>query len=167
MIVSKLRAELLTAIPDPTSPPRYPIIEALPYLTAVIQEGLRLHPAGTLRLTRVAPLEDLVYTDPFDGKKWRIPAGTPISMTAKLLHQKKDIWGEDSNDYRPERWLGKEGKGLGRYLMSFGKGTRNCLGYTYPCTPSTNIKRMLAKLPGFAQYQLSLPRAVSGSLRDI
>lgn len=157
----------MTAIPDPTSPPRYPTIEALPYLTAVIQEGLRLHPAGTLRLTRVAPLEDLIYTDPSNGKKWRIPAGTPISMTAKLLHQMKDIWGEDANEYRPERWLGEEGKGLGRYLMSFGKGTRSCLGYVYPCTSSfTDLKMILAELPGFAQYQLSLPRAVFSSLWD-
>ncbi|KAL8795788.1 MAG: hypothetical protein Q9195_001840 [Heterodermia aff. obscurata] len=155
-ILGKLRAELLTAIPDPTSPPRYPTIEALPYLTAVIQEGLRLHPAGTLRMTRVAPLEDLIYIDRFNGKKWRIPAGTPISMTAKLLHQIKGIWGEDANDYRPERWLGEEGKGLGRYLMTFGKGTRSCLGYTYSSTSSlTDVKRVLADIPGLRSINLA------------
>ena len=79
-------------------------------------------------MTRVAPLEDLTYTDPSSGKVWKIPAGTPISMTAKLLQELRHIWGEDANEYRPERWLGEKGKRLQKYLMSFGRGTRICLG---------------------------------------
>ena len=127
-VLAKLRAELLVAIPDPASPPPYPTIEALPYLTAVVQEGLRLHPAGSLRMQRIAPTEDLVYTDPSTGKTWLIPAGTTVSMTAKLLHQLEDVWGKDHNEYRPERWLGENGRRLGKHLMTFSKGSRICLG---------------------------------------
>ena len=80
-------------------------------------------------MQRVSPVEDLVYTNLSNGRTWNIPAGTPVSMTAKLIHTSEDVWGEDANEFRPERWLSEEGKGLGRWLLSFSKGSRMCLGY--------------------------------------
>ena len=50
-------------------------IEALPYLTAVIQEGIRLHPGASVRQDRVAPDESLLYEDARGGKKYVIPKG--------------------------------------------------------------------------------------------
>lgn len=38
-LLSKLRAEILTVFPDPSSPPSLTTLEKLPYLTAVGQEG--------------------------------------------------------------------------------------------------------------------------------
>lgn len=33
-----------------------------------------------------------------------VPAGTKIEFHASALHRRKDLWGEDAEDYRPERW---------------------------------------------------------------
>ncbi|KAI5922014.1 trichodiene oxygenase [Camillea tinctor] len=52
-------------------------LEQLPYLTAVIMEGLRLSPSVASRLARVAPDRDLFYD------KWCIPKGTPVEMSKK------------------------------------------------------------------------------------
>lgn len=74
-ILKKLRSELVAAIPDPYNMPSLAQIEALPYLSAVIQEGIRMHPGASIRQDRVAPDEDLVYEDSNSGKKWIIEKG--------------------------------------------------------------------------------------------
>jgi cytochrome P450 len=74
-ILKKLKAELAEAIPDVEALPESTRIEALPYLTAVVQEGIRLHPGATLRQERVATDEDLFYEDAKSGKKYVIARG--------------------------------------------------------------------------------------------
>jgi cytochrome P450 len=73
--LKKLKIELAEAIPDVGTLPESTRIEALPYLTAVIQEGIRLHPGASLRQERVAPDEDLLYEDAKSGKKYLIGKG--------------------------------------------------------------------------------------------
>lgn len=48
-------------------------------------------------------------------------------MTAILTHQNEELFPEP-RVFRPERWLGPEGKRLDRYLVTFNRGTRSCLG---------------------------------------
>jgi len=78
-ILKKLRSELVAAIPDPYNMPPLVQIEALPYLSAVIQEGIRMHPGASIRQDRVAPDEDLVYEDQRSGKKWIIEKGVSLN----------------------------------------------------------------------------------------
>lgn len=59
------------------------------------------------------------------GKEWVVPPGTPTSMNIMLLHHDENIY-PDSYTFRPERWL--EDPRLDKYLYSFGKGTRQCVG---------------------------------------
>lgn len=74
-ILKRLKAELVEAMPDTEAMPESARLEALPYLTAVIQEGIRLHPGASIRQERVAPDEDLLYEDPKSGKKYLITKG--------------------------------------------------------------------------------------------
>ncbi|KAF2141599.1 uncharacterized protein K452DRAFT_318586 [Aplosporella prunicola CBS 121167] len=122
-ILTQLKRELETAIPDPSQPLNLVVLEQLPFLTGVVQEGVRLSHAISHRLHRICPDETLHYND---GKKeWLIPAGTPLSMTSNLVHHDKRIF-PDSHAFKPERWI--ENPRLDRYLVSFGKGGRACLG---------------------------------------
>ncbi|KAL8835044.1 MAG: hypothetical protein Q9170_003472 [Blastenia crenularia] len=122
-ILARLRRELMTAMPDPDLLPTGAQVEHLPYLTAIVQEGIRLHPGATLRMTRVAPDEHLYFSTA--EKDWVIPRGTPMAMSARLLQRRPDLF-PDPDAFRPERWLGNPR--LDRYLISFSKGTRACLG---------------------------------------
>ena len=122
--LSRLKKELAEAIPDLTNPPTCQQVENLPYLSSVIQEILRLHPATVLRSARVSPDKSLHYDDG-SNSTWIIPAGIPVSMTASLIHTNPDIFPEP-NEFRPERWL--ENPRLDRYLFTFSKGSRICLG---------------------------------------
>jgi cytochrome P450 len=124
-IFAKLRAELKEALPTTTTPLSCQKLERLPYLTACIQEGLRLAYAVTSRNPRISPDKVTKY------KNWTIPAGIPVSMTVVDVNHDEDVF-PDSHSYMPERWLKnpktKNGQSLGRYSVPFGKGARSCLG---------------------------------------
>ncbi|TVY14448.1 Cyrochrome P450 monooxygenase [Lachnellula arida] len=122
-ILERLREELGDAIPDPDKAVPVEKIEQLPYLTACIQEGLRLSYGLSTRLPRVSPVDVMVFND---GKKdWHIPPGTPTSMTSYLIHHNESIF-PNSHEYNPQRWI--DNPRLDKYLVSFSKGTRQCVG---------------------------------------
>lgn len=125
-----LKDELRAAIPNPDEIDHLSLstIEALPYLTAVIKEGLRLSYGVSGRLQRIDPDNTLLFTDKNTGKQWQIPAGTPVSSISVLIHQDESIF-PNSEEFVPERWLdGKKRPGLEKYLVSLGAGSRMCLG---------------------------------------
>lgn len=117
----RLHDELVAAIPDLQRFPSLTKLEQLPYLTAVIQEGLRLCDPVTHRIGRQFPDQPLQCRGIF------IPANTTVGMTAMLTHLNDTIFPEP-RVFRPERWLGPDGKRLERYLVPFNRGTRSCLG---------------------------------------
>ena len=121
--LDRLRSELRDKQPNSGTRLSWTELEKLPYMTAVIKEGLRLHHGLTARNPRVAPNEDLRY------KQWVIPAGTPVSSIQALIHLNPEIFPEP-RAFLPERWLldgGKSSKST-RYMFSFGRGSRSCLG---------------------------------------
>ncbi|KAF7930612.1 uncharacterized protein EAE98_005012 [Botrytis deweyae] len=120
-ITQRLHEELKSAIPDPSKSLSLSELEKLPYLTAVIQEGLRLADPVTHRIGRQFPDKAFIC----HGKT--IPAGTIVNMTALLTHQNDKIFPEPMV-FKPERWLGNQNKKLERYLVPFNRGTRSCLG---------------------------------------
>ncbi|KAL3459125.1 putative benzoate 4-monooxygenase cytochrome P450 [Aspergillus heterothallicus] len=100
LIRQKLHAELLSAIPDPTNPPPNLLatLEKLPYLTAVIHEGLRLSEPVTNRLPRIFPDKTLAYA------LYALPPGTIVSMTGSLTHSDPTIFPEPYT-FNPDRRL--------------------------------------------------------------
>ncbi|KAK0102780.1 hypothetical protein ONS95_006377 [Cadophora gregata] len=104
-------------------------LEKLPYLSAVIMEGLRLSFGVCTRLPRIATGETLVLRDGGgDGgreKVWRIPPWTPVSMSAGIQHLDPRIF-PSPLEFQPSRWLNN--KSLEKYLVSFSKGSRQCVG---------------------------------------
>ncbi|KAI0538391.1 cytochrome P450 family protein [Xylaria digitata] len=122
-IRARLRAEILTVMPDPRKPVKFQELEQLPYFTAVLKESLRLGYGATLRSARAAPDRVLQYKD------WTIPPGTPVSITISHMHHNPDVF-HDPMRFDPERWLGDPEKRhrLERSFVPFSRGTRNCLG---------------------------------------
>ena len=97
-------------------------VEQLPYLSAVVSEGLRISTPVSSRLPRISPDSAIVF------REWTIPPGTPVSMTSRMMHENPRIFPEP-HEFRPDRWLQKNSKErLDRYLAPFSKGTRGCLG---------------------------------------
>lgn len=127
-ILRELRAELASAkLASSTIDGEMQIktLEQLPYLTAVIMEGLRLSPAIGSRMARISPDRDIIYGD------WRIPAGTPVGMTTILMHTDESLYPAPLR-FNPDRWMDLEArKTLEKTYAPFAKGTRICLGMQY------------------------------------
>lgn len=117
----KLFQELKTVIPRRGDRPRLHDVEKLPYLTAIIQESLRISQPVTHRMCRAFPDKALTYNG------ITIPPGTAIHSTTLLIHENGQLF-PDPQAFKPERWLGEEGQELQRYLVPFARGTRACLG---------------------------------------
>ena len=63
-----------------------------------------------------------------DGKY--VPEGTEVTCNPWLVHRDRTVFGEDAEEFNPERWLESEErtKILTKYSATFGYGSRACLG---------------------------------------
>ena len=121
-LLAKLQDELTTAIPDANSIPPWTTLESLPYLTAIIQESLRMSVGVMSRLPRKNTREDMRY------KHWIIPKNSYVGMSNRFTNYNADVF-PDPFSFSPDRWLqGEESKRLDKYMVSFSKGSRRCIG---------------------------------------
>ena len=123
-LLSRLKDELASAMPDPNQLPVASKLDGLSLLNGIIQETLRLYPGATHRQDRVCPDEDLIYQSA-NGPQYVIPKGTAIGMTAPIINRHPDIY-DRPNDFIPERYI--KNPELRKYNMSFSKGGRQCIG---------------------------------------
>ncbi|KAL8912792.1 MAG: hypothetical protein Q9171_002250 [Xanthocarpia ochracea] len=124
-VFQRLREELINAIPDPENPPSWDELGRLPYLSACIEEALRLAYGTSQRLPRCCPAIAIPYKD------WVIPQGAIVSMDNYAVSHDPAIF-PGHTIYNPSRWLNDpkvpSGKQLSRYMVAFGRGTRSCVG---------------------------------------
>lgn len=132
MLLSRLRTELEQAVADPTKLPTWNVLEKLPYLSAVIQEGLRLSYGVSGRSAREPTKENLIYRGEFNKKPVEcvLPKGYAVGMSSAITHHDENVF-PDSHAFIPERWLDENNqrrKDLERGMLAFSKGSRACLG---------------------------------------
>ncbi|KAJ5137071.1 hypothetical protein N7448_005625 [Penicillium atrosanguineum] len=92
---------------------------------ATVKEALRVGMAVPGRLPRVVP-DSLMEPFMVDGKV--VPPGTTVSISTYTMHTDTSIWGPDAREFRPDRWIGPQSKGLDQYFCTFSKGSRMCIG---------------------------------------
>lgn len=80
--------------------PAWSEVRDLPYLDACINEGVRLHPPFCLPLERVVPEEGVNISGHFFAR------GTVVGMSPWVANRHRPTFGDDADDWRPERWLG-------------------------------------------------------------
>ncbi|KAI0802142.1 cytochrome P450 [Xylaria sp. FL0064] len=98
---------------------------SLEYMQAVVQEGLRLMVPINFGFAKRVPESG----DTICGKY--IPGGTDVYPNYRCLMRRQDVFGEDADLFRPERWLG--GGPNVAYMskvvdLAFGGGRFTCLG---------------------------------------
>jgi cytochrome P450 len=98
----------------------------MPYLQAVIREGLRIWPPVVGLSSKEVPKGGDIINGIF------IPGGTNIGFAAFGVFRNKELWGDDANHFRPERWLTEDKARLKEmdavWELVFGYGRWQCLG---------------------------------------
>ncbi|MEA5625450.1 cytochrome P450 [Nostoc sp. UHCC 0251] len=137
LVREKLLQELDTLgdFPDPMS------IYRLPYLTAVCNETLRIHPVLMFSLPRVVqePVELLGHP---------LQPGTLLLPSIYLVHQREDLYPQPKQ-FKPERFV--ESKFSHYEFLPFGGGVRRCIGEALALF---QMKLVLATV--LSRYQLAL-----------
>ncbi|KAF5027084.1 hypothetical protein F66182_796 [Fusarium sp. NRRL 66182] len=94
---------------------------SLPYLNAVILEGMRMYPPLPFPLPRVVPEGGDIVDGHF------IPGGTIVSTNPFAASMSPDNF-KDPWTFSPERWLNSAGDDNLEASQPFSLGTRGCLG---------------------------------------
>lgn len=112
-IYAKLRRELdeATAAGKLSEMPQWNEVQALPYFQACLKEAMRIRPAVGLNITRLVPPEGAEVEDQF------LPSGTRIALNGWVLHRNKEIFGNDPEIFRPERWLEGDAKTMEKFMF--------------------------------------------------
>ncbi|PLB47344.1 cytochrome P450 monooxygenase [Aspergillus steynii IBT 23096] len=97
--------------------------DELPYLDAVIKEGLRLFAPIPMSLPRYVPLNGRTIAG------YTLPAGEIVSCQAYSVHRLNEGVFPHAEEYWPERWLEQEGElERNRLFFAFAAGGRGCIG---------------------------------------
>jgi cytochrome P450 len=114
-VQEKIIAEILTQFDSP--------IDELPYLEAVIKEGLRCFPPIPMSQPRVVPARGTIING------YSIPGGTIVSCQAWSAHRLNSAVFPDGDEFRPDRWLeNSTTPEMNRLFFSFSVGGRACTG---------------------------------------
>ncbi|KUI63769.1 Pisatin demethylase [Cytospora mali] len=109
-----------------SNPISYEEAKSIPYLRAVVYEGMRMRPGTTGAFSKIVPPQGETVQGLY------IPGGTVIAMNIPSLLRSSEIFGPDAGLFRPERWLeatDKKRNEMEREVeMMFGSGRWMCAG---------------------------------------
>ncbi|KAK7007808.1 cytochrome P450 [Favolaschia claudopus] len=152
-VQNKLREELLSVLTDN---PTLDDLNALPYLECVVRESLRVH-SPVLFNKRVAVRDDVVpLGKPFIGKDGKerdcisIRKGQTFHIPMLAVNTDKSVWGEDADEFKPERWDNLPAAvsgvpGVWGNILTFFAGPHNCIGFRFSIAETKAILFVLLR----------------------
>ena len=140
-IQERLRAEIYShfpgSLPETVS---HDEIESLKYLRNFTMEILRLHPP--VGVTRRIAAHDTTLGGEF------VPQGTDIILSVLAINRSIELWGEDADEFNPDRWEKPVGNNYS--LLTFLSGPRGCIGSSFA---KVEFKCLLVALLGSFEFE--------------
>ncbi|OEJ29937.1 cytochrome P450 [Streptomyces agglomeratus] len=132
-------------------------LEALPYVTQVLKEAMRLFPAAPVIGRRaVAATEIGGHT---------IPAGADVIVAPWVTHRHPAYW-EDAERFDPERFTPEAEAGRPRYAwFPFGGGPRACIGQHFSMLESVIALAMILQKYDLEAIDTEVPVSSAITLR--
>lgn len=154
-VQDKLRGEIRRQFPRIPETLTLTDIKTIPYLMDTVNEIIRYYPSVSDR-GRVCNTDAMLMGQ-------AIKKGTFLTWPVWSLNRSTDLWGDDADVFRPERWAtndfdkGKasESKRDSYSLMTFGQGTRKCPGEHF-----TRVVMACTLLSLIGRYRFKLPKSM-------
>ncbi|KAJ5232375.1 hypothetical protein N7468_005331 [Penicillium chermesinum] len=123
-IFQKLRESIIETFGTYSNPKNltFADLKSCQALQYCMNESLRLYPSS--HLTVAAPRATLLF----------LPAAAltaHLPYTVHVIHRRKDIWGPDADEFKPERWANRK---AGWEYVPFNGGPRICIGQQFALT---------------------------------
>ncbi|CAD6443886.1 8d5297c9-8388-451d-a4a1-d950d110eaa0 [Sclerotinia trifoliorum] len=115
--------------------PTFEEVKDMKYLRWCINETMRLYPIVSTT-SRVAARDTVLPRGGgTDGKSpTMVKKGSVVVYSSYVMHRRKDIYGEDAAEFRPERW---EKLRVGWEYIPFSGGPRICIGQQFALTEAS------------------------------
>lgn len=149
-IMEEVRSALLQRIKDgdDDKPITWAESQKMTYFQALIKECFRIHSGLGQLIPRDVPQGGVELCGQY------IPEGTVVGCNAWTVHRDKNVFGQNADVFRPERWIDEDPARL-RYMdnlnFAFGAGARVCLGKNIAML---EISKMVPEL--FRRFELRL-----------
>ncbi|OQD87706.1 hypothetical protein PENANT_c005G03902 [Penicillium antarcticum] len=147
-IIPRLQTELNQAIGSDADIVNYSQVKDLPFLRRCIDEGMRLHSTSAIGLPRL--IADSCAGVEFEG--FHLPPGTILSVPSYTIHHMKEVWGDDVDEFKPDRWLNLTPQQKIAF-NPFSYGPRACVGQNVAIMELQLIIGTLFHRYEFALYQ--------------
>lgn len=148
-VYAKLRAVIVDRFGTYSQPKNitFANLKSCTYLQHVLNEILRLYPNVPINSRRCVRDTCLPRGGGPDGDSpIYVMKGQEVNYLVHVMHHREDIWGQDVEAFKPERW---EGKKVGWEYLPFNGGPRVCLGQQFALTEAGYvIVRLMQKFEG-------------------
>ncbi|MGW6567556.1 cytochrome P450 [Streptomyces sp. NPDC054975] len=132
-------------------------LDALPFLTQVLKEAMRLFPAGPVIGRRAVAATEI------DGHT--IPAGADVIVAPWVTHRHPAYW-EDPERFDPDRFTPEAEAARPRYAwFPFGGGPRACIGQHFSMLESVIALAMMLQAYDLEAVDTEVPVAAAVTLR--
>lgn len=136
--------------------PSYQQVLDLKYIRMILNEALRLYPTAP-QFTLYAKNDTVI------GRKYQLKKYDNVSVIIPKLHRDKDAWGEDAEEFRPERFADMT-KIPAHAYKPFGNGQRACIGMQFALHEATLVLGMILQhfdLIDHMHYQLKIKQTLT------
>jgi len=153
-VLNKAYAEVDQVLTSPI--PSYKQVTQLKYIRMILNEALRLYPTAP-QFTLYAK-DDMVL-----GGKYPIKKRQNVVVLLPQLHRDKNAWGEDAEEFRPERFEDPKKVPHDAY-KPFGNGQRACIGMQFALHEATLVLGMILQhfeMIDHTNYQLKIKQTMT------
>jgi cytochrome P450 len=151
-VLGKLCAEIasIAGIGEDAPQPTREDLKKMHYLDLIMKEVLRLYPSVPVNSRAALKTTTLPVGGGPDGQSpVLVREGAAVGYCVYAMHRRKEIYGEDALEFRPERWQdGQLLREVGYGYLPFNGGPRLCLGQDFALLEAGyTIARMVQRFP--------------------
>ncbi|OCH88052.1 cytochrome P450 monooxygenase CYP63 [Obba rivulosa] len=162
-VMERLRQEVIEICGQAGRPTRESLTR-MSYLNAVLNEALRLFPPASAGARQA--VKDTIIRSGDHDRLIHIPNNAHVMYIPIALHRRKDLWGEDADDFNPERWLDPAMttrlSARPTMYIPFLQGPRMCPGQEFAkLETSYLLARIVQKFSRFELVPEALPKGAA------